>query len=346
MTLAESRPLNGEGPACTDSANCEMCRLCRDSLQDLEMQRHRADRHLEIAHRHEIELQDAERQLAASQQRLVTARAAEDSTQQELVDRQQEWQAREAECSRLFSEYNDGKQRHLETCARTYYDQSCEKACLELQQNAEYGCGVVEGSEEGDAFNRGGVEAVCQPPAPSWVMRPWLAIEDASFDTTEQCARITQSQHLHRTPSIVKAGWLWKESSSTFSWSSSKRRYFVLESGSQVRSASLRYFLDMPAEGGDERYDSSITMWDASSVENGEDTDRTVLRSAEACFQIHHHYRGRQGSRYSSGTTYVLCVNGQDYGYASNEEVQQLRDEWVAALSATIVHSDEGGSRR
>lgn len=322
-----------------------MCRQCRRSLQNLRTQRRRADRHLEIAHRHDLELQDAEHDLAAAQQVLAEAQAAETANHQELVDRQQAWQAREAECTQLFQEYNDGKQRHLETCAPTFYDQSCEKACLDIQQSGEHGCGVIEGSEQGDAFNRGGVEAVCQPPAPSWVMRPWQAIEEASSDATEQCARITQAQpqHDHRVTSVVKAGWLMKGCTGTFAWCNWKRRYFVLESGSEVRSASLRYFRDEPAEGGDERYEKSVTMWDASSVGNGEDTERTVLRSAEACFQINHHYRGRRGSRYPSGTTYDLCVNGQDYAYASNEEVQQLRDEWVAALSAAIVHADEGG---
>lgn len=348
MTLAESHPLNREGPACTDRVNCEMCRLCQDSLLGLEQQRHRSERHLAISHRHEVELQDLENQLSAAQQRLEASRTAENSMQEDLENRRQEWQDQRAECSRLFEQYNEGKQRHLNNCASNYYEQSCEKACIELQLDAEHGCAVVEGSEDGDAFNRGGVEAICQPPAPSWIMRPWLAIEEASTDTTEQCSRITarQDRRGHRTTSILKAGWMWKQSSSSFAWSSSKRRYFILESGSQVRSATLRYFREEPSEGGEELFDKSITMRDAVSVENGEDTDRTVLRSAEACFAIRHHYRGRQGSRYSSGTTYDICVNGQDYAYASNEETQQLRDEWVAALRATIGDQDASRTRR
>merc|ERR1712018_415828 len=81
-----------------------------------------------------------------------------------------------------------------------------------------------------------------------------------------QCQRIRAHQQEQRSKSILKHGWLWREGL-VWGWD---KRYFILESGNQVRSALLRIFSEDPkgmAGGRDlELYSNAIVLWDAVGI--------------------------------------------------------------------------------
>merc|ERR1712071_131035 len=60
-------------------------------------------------------------------------------------------------CEQVSASASGARNAHMMVCPQRYYDQSCEKACVEIQRNGDHGCGVIEGSQYGDAFARGGV---------------------------------------------------------------------------------------------------------------------------------------------------------------------------------------------
>jgi len=145
-------------------------------------------------------------------------------------------------------------------------------------------------------------------------------------DKDEQCGRINAEQLVRATTPVMMSGWLQKECS-RFCFGGERRRFFVLESGNGVRSATLRYYRADPAVGGTEHTNKAIIMWDAVDVSAGETS------SARSCFEIGHHYRGRVQS-WVSDTTYKLCVTGEENPEGNHQE---LRDQWVSTLQNLLV---------
>jgi len=145
-------------------------------------------------------------------------------------------------------------------------------------------------------------------------------------DQAEQCGRILAEQVVRRTTPVIMSGWLEK---SCYRWCwGTDHRFFVLESGNGVRSASLRYWDDDPANSGTEYTNKAMVMWDADEVSVGE-TSRS-----QACFELKHHYRGRVTSWLSSGTEYTMCVTRENYPDAN---LAELRDQWVGAFQPALI---------
>lgn len=197
---------------------------------------------------------------------------------------------------------------------------------MEIQRNGDHGCGVIEGSQDGDAFARGGVEVTCSPPAPSWIMSPSNYGGSPQPNSGEQCGRIMAEQSVRATTPVVMSGWLEKD---CHHWCfGMDRRFFVLESGNGVRSANLRYFGADPAEEGTEHTNMGIIMWDAEEVSTGETSQ------VQACLELKHHFRGRTQRWLRRGTTYTICVTQEEY---PNNNINELRDQWVSALQQFLV---------
>lgn len=229
-----------------------------------------------------------------------------------------EWLPQQAHCQVVHTSLADARNAHAMVCPRGFYDQSCEKACIEIQRTGEHGCGVVEGSQNGDALGRGGINVTCSPPATSWIMDP-----SGGAHSDEQCERINAEQSARMTTPIMMSGWLRRDD---------RRRFFVLESGNGVRSAALRSFRGA-LPGGTEETNKGIVLWDAESVSAGETDD------SQACFDVKHRYRGRDTSYHRRGTTITICLKIDDYPQGN---IAELRDQWVSALQPLLIWRARG----
>merc|ERR550537_589672 len=103
----------------------------------------------------------------------------------------QEWLPQQRECRSTYETYLNGKSRLVQQCAPTYYDKSCEKACIEKQASTD-GCGVVEGFNPGEMKGMGGIDVNCAPLQPSWVMGPFT--HGGQESAGAQCTRILAHQ--------------------------------------------------------------------------------------------------------------------------------------------------------
>jgi len=282
--------------------------------------RHETARWERTLHRRTNELSHHRRALRRAYRNLPAA-----TSQKQFLEL--EWFPQAQACSHVIATATAARNAHVTLCAPRYYNQSCEKACVEIQRNGEHGCGVIEGSQHGDAFGRGGPEVVCSPPAPSWIMSPSTYGGSRDPNVTEQCNRILSSQSVRATTPVIMSGWLQK-ACSNFCFGGEKRRFFVLESGNGVRSAVLRYFRDDEAlHGGTEHTNKALIMWDAEEVSVAETSDN------RACLEIIHHYRGRVDS-WESNTTYTLCATREEY---PEDSLPELRDQWVSTLQNLLV---------
>jgi len=240
---------------------------------------------------------------------------------------EQEWIPQQQHCEQVFVSSANARNAHMMVCPQHYYDQSCEKACVEIQRNGDHGCGVIEGSQDGDAFAKGGVEVTCSPPAASWIMSPSNYGGSPSPNSGEQCGRILAEQSARTTTPVLMSGWLQKSGNGW--WPSTERRFLVLESGNGVRSANLRYYSEDPAEYPLYEYtNKGIIMWDAEEVSAAETS------STQACLELKHRFRGRSDSWLRDGTTYTICVTRREYPDAN---INELRDQWVSALQPLLV---------
>jgi len=315
-----------EGMNSVEEMNCEICtqsvsRLRRQidvsevNKNALISQRNTLQNTL---YHHGEDLEAARQRQAAAYQDLSSKIIAKESLDQE-------WLPQQADCVSVIAQALDARNNHMMVCPRRFYDVSCEKACVEIQTQGDHGCGVIEGSEDGDPAAKGGVEVTCQPPAPSWIMVPsnYGAIGQGD---AEQCERITANQGVRRTTPVVMSGWMEK---TCYRWCFGKnRRFFVLESGNGVRSAALRYWKGDPKTNGVERTNKGIELWDAGDVRIAETSEK------QACFEIHHQYRGRITSWLRSGTSYTICVLQEDY---EGQNVAEIRDMWVENLQQMLV---------
>lgn len=219
-------------------------------------------------------------------------------------------------CQQVFERATELRSSNLRVCAPRFYDQSCEKACVEIQRTGDHGCGVVEGSAYGDAFQRGGIEVSCSPPATSWIMSA------AGFSEAEQCERINAEQSSRMTTPALMSDFLTVPSSGGW-FSRDERMYYVLESGNDVRSATLRKFNGALPDGW-EHTNAGVILWDAEEISATETTpDR-------ACFEIKHRYDGRTTRWERRGTTTTYCIARADGG-------SSRRDAWVSALQRSLV---------
>lgn len=192
------------------------------------------------------------------------------------------------------------------------------------------GCGVIEDAQSGD-LGIGNLEHSCQPPKASWLMS--LSGGDEQERLTQQhCDRLTQHQSAQYALSILKEGWLWRRAVSG-GW---RQRYFVFESGDQVRSAVLRYFTTAPSATNFTLEDSkSIILWDAAHLKaKPADVFKSFTTSFDAdfCFTFYHFYRN-----------YHFCVPVKGPGRAQEEKKE--RDEWMQLIEHAIVHRQPAMSR-
>jgi len=299
---------------------CNMCENAKTQLRNANSQTRRA----------RSGLRSAETQVTRLQQELYKAQqdlSMWQSRQSELDGAKRamdiEWLPQADACRETYAQYTSGKARHVARCAPTYYNASCEKACIEVQaQHA--GCGVVEGDSPGAITGNGGIEGACAPPQPSWVMGPFTY--DAKEATGEQCKRIEKVQNTRYAQKVVKSGWLWKKGRGINGWD---KRFFVLESGDQVRSAVLRYFKKDPSANADsdESVGKGIILWDAKGlkVKSGE---HYGWKDGEECFKLYHFYRD-----------FRLCVPSD--GSPDEQNEVKDRDEWMGFLDVEMTHSKE-----
>jgi len=234
----------------------------------------------------------------------------EDNTKLEPILRREKekqekiWLPVENECKEKYTELKEKRDTHMREETPKYYDDSCEKDCIEKQKEFSLGCGLMEGATPTDPTSRGGVMNGCLPPYPSWIKRPFTygAEEESAFN---QCDRIfSSSQKPRHAQRILMRGTMRKQGR-WWKWDS---RFFILESGDSMRSAVLRYWEKDPGSNRnvEERVDKKIIMWDAKSVRS----------KGSYCFKIYHFYR-----------TYYLCAG---------DKSGSTRNKWVRHLKASI----------
>jgi predicted nucleic acid-binding Zn-ribbon protein len=234
-----------------------------------------------------------------------------------------EWQPQRPGCEKTYYEYANGKASSVVKCAPQYYKDSCERACIETSYS---GCGVVEGARPGDHVEQasGSVHVSCEPPQPSWILGPFTY--GAKESKSSQCGRIQEHQSVKYAQKTLKAGYLWKKGRNG-GWD---MRYFMLESGDDVRSALLRYWTKDPTKlKAEEKAGKGVILQDAKGVK-AKKGSKYGFKNGEECFKIQHFYRD-----------YRLCVpNATDRSVALGEEKSgqedRLRDEWVEEIGANI----------
>lgn len=256
-------------------------------------------------------LGEAEADLATRTKELEDAKAAEPGLRQKREALEAEWNDKKSACEADYTTLAVMKTDNMKTCVADYWDDSCESKCIEIQQNRKEGCGIMEGTMPNDGFKRGGISGGCLPPYPSWMKGPFTynskAAQDQGIDIQEekipqQCGRYFEEQAPRHTQRILMRGNMAKQGR----WWKWNTRYWILESGTSVRSAVLRYWSSDP--NGDkrlqERIAKKIFIWDA----------KRVVNSGKNCFVLKHFYRN-----------YKLCPSNKG-----------SRNDWVRHLQASI----------
>jgi len=248
-----------------------------------------------------------------------------------VEEAERSWKPLKESCDEAFAILGGGEAKHAGRCRPKYYDRSCEKECTMLAAKSN-GCAVVEGFSHDIGFGVGGVEVACNPPEASWIM----STPGAAEQEDAQCKRIVSGpsgQKPSFAQSILKAGWLLKRGRNG-GWD---RRFFVLESGDQVRSAILRYFDADPYKNATYavwdkiKHDGKdIILWDAETVKT-KIAAGYGFYDGTSCFKIYHFYRD-----------YRFCIEGTDPAGAT-----KARDEWVKLIKQSItfpIEDENGGS--
>ena len=227
----------------------------------------------------------------------------------------QEWLPQKEHCRVAAADYQRKQKQFIPERARSHYDDSCEKSCLESSRGS---CAVVEGNQDGASHVRGGVHVPCAPPEPSWIMGPLRDAEQESLE--KQCQRILQVQHPQFAQSILKVGWLWRKGR-VWGWD---KHFAVLESADAVRSAVLRFYEDDPSSNQEISASApSIILWDAKGVK-AKAGPHYGLKDGELCFKLYHFY-----------TDYRFCVPKDVPRDKSTE-----RAEWMDLLSSSMNFSN------
>lgn len=294
----------------------EACRECENAKRDLRRANsnvNNANRELRTAQRQPPELRNT---LRKRQDELARWQSIEPSLTATKQAMDAEWLPQSRGCMKTYDDYKNGKASAVIACAPRYYENSCERACVEVQ---EVGCGVVEGSRQGDAAGLGGIQLQCAPPQPSWVLTPFTY--GAQTNPAQQCENIQAHQTVQYAQRVLKSGWLWKKGR-VGGWD---KRFFALESGDAVRSAVLRYWEKDPSKIADaeERVQKGIILRDAKSVK-AKTGNRYGFKNGEECFKIYHFYRD-----------YRLCLS-LDEGQESST-MEDERDEWLSLIQEAII---------
>jgi len=301
----------------------EECRRCREAKSQLSSAVDALRRtEQQISQTEALIVQKKNNELATARQQLASAEAAEPGLREILRLAGEEWLPDRDRCYAVYDEYRDELHKWMRAHVPTFYNVSCEKACLESSL-ADAGCGVMEGVAHGEIWRKdntdanAGLELVCAPPFASFVKTPvkYGAVAETEI---EMCQRIFQNagQRPRRPQAIVKKGMLWKRERLWRRW---RTRYFILESGDRVRSAVMRYWDKVPSEDGAvERGNEAIILWDARAVV-AEPGTTYGWRNGEQCFRLQHFYRD-----------FRLCTE------AVADAVQQ-RDDWVSLIAPSIT---------
>jgi len=222
----------------------------------------------------------------------------------EMDEAQAKYDPMREQCEAERIEYKKTLSAFVRKCALTLYDQSCERACVELQA-ASSGCGLVEGSAPGSDLGQGGVEATCEPPSGSWFSAATTEAEAKG----EMCKRIKTAQPVKHMQSVKISGWLMKSQILKYG-----RRYFVLESGDAAHPALLRYYKKAtPSEGGQEQWKKAI------KIQKGTVVEPSQTRKDNGCFKISNPKQEHE-----------LCVP------SGSTDAEGIRASWVTALRAEI----------
>lgn len=256
-------------------------------------------------------IKDANDELAKRNDELKAAKDLEPILKEKRRVLQEAWDPVSAKCYSDYDTLAQIRPAFMKEQIPTYYEGSCEQECVE-KQSGLMGCGIIEGAMASDTevTARGGVTAGCLPPYPSWIKGPaeWGADAESDF---RQCSRIFNEgeQKPRHTQDLLVQGMLRKQGT----WWTWQDRYFVLESGDQVRSAVMRYWSKDPKADRrePERVDKRIILWDAKSV----------AKSGDHCFKLYHFYR-----------TYTFCAG---------DKSSATRDKWVAAIQASIIFPNQ-----
>jgi len=247
-------------------------------------------------------------------------RAKEPALKQTRDQKYAAWQPRETQCTADVDTYLTQLRAHMKSETEgvpSYYEQSCEYECIRIEKTRGEGCGVMEGNLPTDITGRGGIRNSCNPPATSFVTSPYTygAEAETSFG---QCNRIFAEQRPAHAQNVLKSGWLWKRGRN-FQW---QKRFFVLESGDQVRTGLLRYFLADPSldRRAEERFDKTTILWDAEKVVKY-DGSTYSWSDGSMCLSIVHFYRHIR-----------LCVPGD----GDRAKATQERDDWFKYLDSQL----------
>lgn len=298
-----------------DYHECNECKNAKSNFRRALNEMKSLEREITSLHRRHASLND---ELRTSKIELQTLRTEEPLLRTRLQEEESKWLPNEQRCRALYNQYKEEHHAWMRVEVPTFYNVSCEKACLESSLK-DAGCGVMEGVMRGEIWTRGdadanaGLEVLCAPPSASFVMTP--VKYGAKAETEQQmCTRIFENagQRPRRPQQIVKKSLLWKRERLWRRW---RTRYFVLESGDNVRSAIIRYWDKDPSEpGAKERGTKAITLWDARGVKS-ESGRGYWWRGGEECFRLQHFYRD-----------YVLCTT-HNHNAERNQWVELIRPE-------------------
>jgi hypothetical protein len=256
----------------------------------------------------EEDLDELKRELELKKEQLRYWKSKEAEIRKNKLDQEANWLPQKESCEAKYIEAKRERIRHIGECGPKHYDESCEKRCIEAQNE---GCGVLEGSKPNSNLLHGGVRATCSPPHPSWIRGPWNW-DVAEESTFKQCRRILNNQGPVYATKILIQGFLLKKGRMN-GW---KQRYFAMESGNSVRSATIRYWLQNPTTDprAEERFTKSIFVWDAKAVYR-----KTWGWSDNNCLGIDHWYRW-----------IALCVPDSEGNAAAKA------DQWVDFINRSI----------
>lgn len=243
---------------------------------------------------------------------------------QKRDDEKLNWGPMEVRCEEAVEQYLLSLRSAMKTCVPDYYDSSCEKECIEIQETRPggEGCGVVEGNMPNDITGRGGPAVNCVPPAMSFVKSAYTYGPDPPTESAlQQCGRIFSKQQPLYAQKILKHGYLMKRGRN-WKW---RKHYFVLESGDHMRTGVLRYWQGDVDPSGDrgavEQFHKSTLLWDAERVISQEGSHYR-WKDGSACFSIVHFYRWIR-----------LCVPGV---YEDSEKASLERDDWVKKVESQL----------
>jgi len=304
---------------------CSRCREAKNQLQTAVNQQKQTLTQIASEQQRDVQLQ---RDLASARQTLTEKQAERPALDTELARMDGIWTPMKEMCYSTYDEYKVQLDAWMIVDVPTFYDKSCEKACLETSL-VDAGCGVMEGAFQGDIYKVGhsemnpGLRTVCSPPFASFIRSP-VKYGAKPETETELCDRLygNAGQRPRQSSYISLKTVMYKRERLFRRW---RTRFFVLEEGSNVRSALIRYWDKHPslANATEANTVKSIIVWDATSVK-AEPGSLYGWRDGSECLKLSHFYRD-----------FRLCVK-PDVPENGNETAAAIRDQWVQRIQANI----------